>query len=128
MSVEVVKCQRGSQSLENIGVQGKTINALEQGLDVGRALFLLLWGGLFDRPLHKLLNAAATEIPQGAVQWVHHSILDCKTVAAKDYRMQYFNPTQITLVLINTSECSHLHKSAMELLYEKFRLVLGKMF
>lgn len=79
MSVDVVKRQCSSQSLENIGVQGKTINALEQGLDVGRALLLLLWGGLFDRPLHVLLNAAAAEVPQGAVQRVHHSVLDFKS-------------------------------------------------
>lgn len=88
VSVDVVKCQCSSQSLENIGVQGKTIDALEQGLDVGWALFLLLGGGLFDRPFHKLLNAAATEVPQGAVQWVHHAILDFKTV--KVYSIKYF--------------------------------------
>lgn len=76
MSVDVVKCQCSSQSLENIGMQGQTVNALKQGLNVGRALLLLLWSGLFDRPLYKLLNAAATEVPQRAVQWVHHSILE----------------------------------------------------
>lgn len=89
VSVDVVKCQCSTQSLKDIGMQGKTIDALEQGLDVGRAVFLLLRGGLFDRPLHKLLNAAATEVPQGAVQWIHHAILDFKTVTAKVYNIKY---------------------------------------
>lgn len=108
MSVDVVKCQCSSQSLENIGMQGQTVNALKQGLNVGRALLLLLWSGLFDRPLYKLLNAAATEVPQRAVQWVHHSILDCKTVTRKVYRIQYImyinnnNGVQIKLTMFQS--------------------------
>ena len=63
LPVDTVEGQRGAQPLEDVGVQRQAVDALEEGLYVGRALLLLLGRGLLDGPLHKLLDAAAAEVP-----------------------------------------------------------------
>lgn len=56
-------------------MQGQAVDALEQRLDVGWALLLLLGGGLFNGPLDELVNAAATEVSECAIHRVYHAIL-----------------------------------------------------
>lgn len=78
LSVDTIKCQGCTQSFESIGVESQAVDPLKQGLHVSRAPLLLLWGGLFDRPFDKLLNAAATEVSESAIHWVNHTILNTK--------------------------------------------------
>lgn len=67
LSVDAIESQGSAQPFEDIGVQRQAVDALEEGLDVGRTLLLLLGRSLLDGPLHKLLDAAPAEVSQGAV-------------------------------------------------------------
>lgn len=76
LSVDAVESQACAQSFKPVGVESQAVNALKQGLHVGRALLLLRGRGLFDRPLDELLDASPAEVSEGAVGWVNHAILN----------------------------------------------------
>lgn len=73
--VDAVERQGCTESFEAAGVESQAVDALEQGFHVSGAFLLLLGCGLFYRPFDKLLDAAATEVSQSAVQWIDHTIL-----------------------------------------------------
>lgn len=74
-SVDAVERQSRPKSFEPIWMERQAVDALEQGLHVGGAPLQLLRRGLLNRPSHKLLNAAAGEISERAVDWVDHAAL-----------------------------------------------------
>lgn len=48
LSVDAIECQGRTKPFEAVRVESQAVDALKQGLHVGRALLLLLGGCLFD--------------------------------------------------------------------------------